>query len=784
MTPRSTFPRMAAASAVAALSLAPLTASPAHAAGAAFANVATFDVIAGNGSAVAEIIDVTMDGNTLIYTDADNGEIGFVDITDSADPVAGGTVSIGGEPTSLAVLGDLVVVATNTSPDFVDPSGELVVVDVATRAIVETFALGGQPDSIAVAPDGARLAVVIENERDEDLNGGLLPQNDTGGLLIFDVSGPPSTWTSTQADLGPVVIDAFAGADLEPEFVDINDRNLAVVTFQENNHLAVVDMTTGETISQFSAGSVDLSDVDTVEDDLITLDSSITKRREPDAVAWIDDDSFATANEGDYEDADGEQGGSRGFTVFGIDGTIEYESAESFEHALVAAGQYPEGRSENKGVEPESIEFGSFGQVDHLFVGAERANAVGVYEIGSDGPVLTQVLPTGIGPEGLKAIPSRDLFVVSTESDEEDDGIPTMINIYGLTDSAPGYPDIVSGADPASSAGTPIPWVALSGLVGDPVDPSTLFAVSDSFLAKGFVYEIDVSSAPATIVDRLEVTGASTSLDLEGIAIADSGNLWLASEGNDDRPNLLVEVDPGTGLVVAEVGLPTEFDDIRTNGFEGIAVDGDVVYVAVQRAWPGEGDTDEANTKIGRYDTASGSWSFVHYPLESETDGGWIGLSELTLLPDGTFAVVERDKGWGPSTEPNASLKAVFQVDLANAPFAPYRDGVTDGGLATISKRFLIDVVPALSEASIFTPEKLEGLAVSSDGQVYAVTDNDGVDDATGETIFLGLGDIAGLLGPDPEIPEVPMAALLSLTAAMAIGGFVVWDRRRRPAIA
>ena len=49
---------------------------------------------------------------------------------------------------------------------------------------------------------------------------------------------------------------------------------------------------------------------------LISFGESLTTRREPDAVAWVDDDSFATANEGDYEDENGEEGGSRSFTVF------------------------------------------------------------------------------------------------------------------------------------------------------------------------------------------------------------------------------------------------------------------------------------------------------------------------------------------------------------------------------------------------------------------------------------------------------------------------------------
>lgn len=727
-----------------------------------FRHVGTFDVIAGNGSAVAEIVDVSRNGKQLVYTDADDQSIGFVDISNPTRPRGEGKVALDGEPTSLVVLDPLVLVGVNTSPDFVNPSGQLVVVHRHSRRIVAVHELGGQPDSLALAPDRKRLAIVIENERDEDLDDGLIPQNATGTLLIVDLRGSAKKWSITEADLSPVAASAFAGSDLEPEFVDINEENEAVVSFQENNHLAIVDITTGRTIHHFPAGSVELNNVDIDEDDLIILNSTITKRAEPDAVAWIDNDSFATANEGDYEDENGEEGGSRGFTIFNQDGTVELESAESFEHWLVSAGHYNESRSENKGVEPESVEVGTFlgrGRQDGwahgarggnrwrqnsertlLFVGSERSNAVGVYDV-TDGEVAPlQLLATGIGPEGLKAIPSRDLFVASTESDEADAGIPTMINIYRMEAGPALYPMIASTDD---ANGTPIPWVALSGLVGDPQDADILYAVSDSFLAEGFIYSIDASVHPAVLFDRLQVTGASAGLDLEGIAVGPDGHFWLGSEGNGgSRPNLVLKVDAVTGDVLAEYELPAGLVDMRrSNGIEGIAVTGapgaEVVYVAIQRAWPDEGDTDKVNTKIGRYDVAADEWGFVHYPLEPESGGDWIGLSDLTLLPNGNFAVIERDKGWGPTTGFNAELKSIYGVNLAAAQFRPFDD---PSGLVTLDKVLLRDVLPDMEAVSVWTAEKLEGLAVAADGQVYIVTDNDGVDDATGETLFLNLG--------------------------------------------
>jgi DNA-binding beta-propeller fold protein YncE len=706
-----------------------------------FRHVATFDVMAGNGSAVAEIVDVSPDGKQLVYTDASNGAVGFVDIRALSNPQGQGTMPVGGSPTSVAILGRLALVAVDTSGSFTNPSGKLVVIDRFARAVVAEHALGGQPDSIALAPDGKRAVIVIENQRDEEENDGL-PQAPSGKLLIVSLTGAPASWAITEADLAPVAAAAVNGTDLEPEFVDVNDANLAVVSFQENNHLAIVDIVTGATIAQFPAGTTTLTNVDTAEDALISLDSSIERRREPDAVAWIDDDSFATANEGDYEDENGEIGGSRGFTVFNVNGTVEFESAASFEHWLARVGHYNEDRSENKGVEPEAAEIGLFGARKLLFVASERSNAVGVYDVTSGAPVPLQVLPTGIGPEGVRAAPCRDLLVVSTETDEAGIGIPTMINLYALRNQPARYP-MVESADDAN--GNPIPWVALSGLAGDLVDPDTLYAVSDAFLASGFIYTLDVSAVPARIIDRLEVTGSTDpfGLDLEGIAVGPDGNFWVGSEGGNPgaRSNRVLKVDRNTGAVLAEYGLPAGLEALRrSNGIEGLAVTGsagaEVVFVAIQRAWPAAGDTDAVNTKIGRFDVATGQWTFVHYPLQPLGNGDWIGLSELTLLPDGAFAVIERDKGWGPTTGFNAELKALYRVDLAGAEFRAYGD---PAGLVTIDKALLADLLPPLAARSIWTPEKLEGFAVNANRRGFVVTDNDGVDGATGETLLLQL---------------------------------------------
>ncbi|MBA5764711.1 alkaline phosphatase, partial [Vibrio sp. 404] len=112
--------------------------------------------------------------------------------------------------------------------------------------------------------------------------------------------------------------------------------------------------------------------------------------REPDGVQWIDDTHFAIANEGDMD------GGARGMTIFAKDGTELFETGASFEHAIVQIGHYPDRRWDAKGVEPEGIEFGVFDGTPFVFVMAERASVVGVYDVSDPAaPVLKQLLPSG-----------------------------------------------------------------------------------------------------------------------------------------------------------------------------------------------------------------------------------------------------------------------------------------------------------------------------------------------------------------------------------------------------
>jgi len=472
------------------------TAPPAAAAGGSpvFTRTATYPVFQNSGltvddEAVAEISAVSPDGRTVVYTDAPNGQVGFLDITDPSAPRGLGTFVVGGEPTSVAIRGtELLICVDDTDGDFPNARGRLVVADLATRTVLHTVDLGGQPDSIALTKDGSLAAIAMEDQRDEEAlpdtgtgEEGELPQAPAGMLAFVDLSGPVAGWDHEDVDLVPALtaIGAYGATDPEPEYVSFNAHGELALTLQENNAVAVItpdraDLAASDVVA-FDAGSEVVDGVDVVEDGTIDPTGSTARLpREPDAIAWVGDGLVATANEGDLF------GGTRGWTVFSTDpatlGTVEFDSGNSLEHLAIAQGLYPESRSENKGVEPEGIAFAEFDGVPYAFVGSERANFVAVYEMSDPtDPQYVQTLPTTNGPEGLLAVPSRDLFVVSSETDVPEDDVRASVGLYALGDGPSLFPTLTS--DPAD----PVAWSALSGLTADPVDPDLLYAVSDSY---------------------------------------------------------------------------------------------------------------------------------------------------------------------------------------------------------------------------------------------------------------------------------------------------------------
>ncbi|MEJ8818282.1 choice-of-anchor I family protein [Lacibacter sp. H407] len=130
-----------------------------------------------------------------------------------------------------------------------------------------------------------------------------------------------------------------------------------------------------------------------------------------------------TDGDGDYDEL--YSYGARSFSIWnGLTGQLVYDSKNQIDLKANELGKYPDGRSDDKGCEPEGITTGRVGNKSLLFVGLERANAVMIYDITNPTkPVFSQWLNTGVGPEGVlfvsadKSPNGKSLFIASSETD-------------------------------------------------------------------------------------------------------------------------------------------------------------------------------------------------------------------------------------------------------------------------------------------------------------------------------------------------------------------------------
>jgi hypothetical protein len=621
----------------------------------------------------------------------------------------------------VTVVGNTAYVAVNTSESYTNPSGKLVSLNLADGSITGECDLGGQPDSTAHTHAGDMVTVAIENERDEDLGDGRVGQMPAGYMVTVGLSGDALACDSL-VKIDVTGLSDIAPEDPEPEFVDVNSLGEIAVTMQENNSIVILNAD-GSVQNEFSAGSVDLVNIDATDErgTLIFNESQPGRLREPDGLQWIDDNHVMIANEGDMD------GGSRSVTVFHKDGTLVWESGNAFETPIIQAGHYPDKRSDAKGVEPEGMEVATFGDTTYAFILSERASTISVYDVtDATNPVFKQVLPSGISPEGAIAIPERGLLATANEVDLGADGAARAhVMIYELQDAPAAYPQLTSeGADEL------IGWGAISGMVAD--EDGMIYAVNDSFYGyQPRIFTIDPSQTPARIIAATDVTRAgypAQKMDMEGITLDGEGGFWIASEGRTDRlvPHAIYHVK-ANGQIKEEIALPAELLAVEKRfGFEGITLVGDTLWMAVQREWA---DDDKGFVKLVSYNTSTEEWGAVRYPLDA-VETGWIGLSEIQAHGDYVY-LIERDNQIGE----NAAVKQVTRVALSEMVPAPL-----GGDLPVVTKEIVYDLIPDLASNGGYVVDKIEGMAIMQDGTTWMSTDNDGVDDSSGETFFWSIG--------------------------------------------
>ena len=122
--------------------------------------------------------------------------------------------------------------------------------------------------------------------------------------------------------------------------------------------------------------------------------------------------------------------GARSFTIVDANGAIVFDSGNSLELQAIARGIYADGRSDDKGVEPEGVALAEINGRTLAFIGLERTtrSAIAIYDVTDPADVsfLDMVVSTDatvLRPEGLQVFESDGLFYLAAAHESTADSI-------------------------------------------------------------------------------------------------------------------------------------------------------------------------------------------------------------------------------------------------------------------------------------------------------------------------------------------------------------------------
>ncbi|MEZ6037024.1 MAG: choice-of-anchor I family protein [Planctomycetota bacterium] len=382
-------------------------------------------------------------------------DLGAVQFFDAATGAASGpAVTVGAMPDMVAFTpdGTRVLTANEGEADMatglINPEGSVSIVDVASRtAMTASF----------VPWNGQKAALKALGVRISDVNGITLAQDLEPEYLTIDPTSSTAYVTMQEANAIAVVDIATAtvtdilplgtkdhslpGNALDASNQDGIDGNLqnyairgifmpdAVCSFTIGGVTYLATANEGDSRGDFPGfedetrgasldNNFDLDCEDpTPETGLYTLtqlnDNAVLGR-----LNFVTGDNDLARGD---TDGDGDLDqlycfGGRSFTIWTTAGAMVFDSGSQIEQEMLARGLWQEGRSDDKGPEPESVTFGVVNGTPILFVGLERTNAVMLYDVSNPAaPTLLDVIDIagedGLGstaPEGLQFVAASD----------------------------------------------------------------------------------------------------------------------------------------------------------------------------------------------------------------------------------------------------------------------------------------------------------------------------------------------------------------------------------------
>lgn len=195
---------------------------------------------------------------TVLANPTSASNLAIAETTDVGKDVSDTTFTAGGVQ-SVDITGDLLAVAVQANPKT-NP-GVIAFYSIGNDGkltFVKKVRVGAQPDSVAFSPDGSKLVVANEGELSNTFKTDNIDPEGSISIISISNNRPADTATTlgfTDFNTGGSRAGevpqgyrvgrpgATLSQDTEPEYVAISaDSKTAIVTLQENNALAVVDL--------------------------------------------------------------------------------------------------------------------------------------------------------------------------------------------------------------------------------------------------------------------------------------------------------------------------------------------------------------------------------------------------------------------------------------------------------------------------------------------------------------------------------------------------------------
>ena len=359
---------------------------------------------------------------------------------------------------SIDIFNGLAALAIEAKPDRRLP-GRVVFYDTKTRKRSgNAVTVGALPDMITFAENGNLVLVANEATPNAVADTNYTTPDPAGTVSIIDVkrrtliaspgfTGVPQTGSNLRTN---------SGMDFEPEYIAVDhDGHRAFVTLQEANGIAELDLKSGAYWQvtglgtkdfRFPGNEIDPKDNDNTVDfrtsDELPPNVEVRGFYMPDSIAaykFKGQTYLVMANEGDFREDNVDRSaansapflapgpldrlrivntassnghlfaaGGRSFSIRDQNGELVYDSGNILDSEAAARGIYDDGRSRDKGVEPEGVALIDIRGRTYAFIGLERtlSSAVAIFDISSPFDVSFVgmiVTPGDVSPEGLAA---------------------------------------------------------------------------------------------------------------------------------------------------------------------------------------------------------------------------------------------------------------------------------------------------------------------------------------------------------------------------------------------